>query len=108
VGPSDGTRFVIDAVYEIMAIGCVLTGKVESGVLHVPGKYRLTPGPGSATVPCEVEVRQATAHRQEFSEVPPGLSVGLQIRGVPRHSRWMPGMAKHRYEVRKGDVLEAL
>ena len=101
--PLQGTaRFRIDAVYNITGIGCIAAGVLLEGTLRFPVDLSIVPGPGSITPPGRVQAVSAMAQRNEVTDLWPGVSAGLKLRGVAK----LPGTGLQvRWNLRKGDFL---
>lgn len=93
-----GVVFVIEGMYLIggteTGMPIVITvGHAESGVVRVGQKLRLAPGPGSKSVPKDVEAVRIEAHHKSLQSAGPGEHVGIMVRGLGKH------------DARKGDRL---
>lgn len=74
--PAQGTAVMIDQAFDVKGVGTVVLGKVHAGPVRVNQKLRVMPrGP-------EVSVRSIQIHDDDHDQGPPGVRVGLALRGA--------------------------
>lgn len=71
-----GTAVMVDQSFDVKGVGTVVLGKVHAGPVRVNQKLRALPeGP-------EVSVRSIQIHDDDHAAGPPGVRVGLALRGA--------------------------
>jgi selenocysteine-specific translation elongation factor len=74
--PAAGTAVLVDQSFDVKGVGTVVLGKVHAGPVRVNQKLQVLPkGP-------EVSVRSIQIHDDDHDAGPPGVRVGLALRGA--------------------------
>jgi GTPase len=105
VAEREDVRFLIEAVYHITGMDCIVVGMLETGALRLPTRLRIIPGAQSKTMPAVIEVLSANAKRVQLDVVQAGQSVGLTLRGVPALPARKRSLRGGGWQIEKGDRL---
>jgi elongation factor 1-alpha len=84
-------RMPVQDVYEIIGIGTVPVGKVETGIMKVGQKVRVLPGRTGKGI--DGDIKTIEMHHESIPEATAGDNVGINIRGVGKK------------DIARGDVI---